>query len=101
MASSRCSRLLAILTPTSVASANVLDEVSFAIDQSKQVIPILVEDCAVPFRLAATLASPLPHRSYRAARASLSLRKSRLPAASRRARVAASARNHESFQASR
>src|SRR4051812_4269321 len=46
-----CSRMLVILTPTSVASTNVLDEVSFALDQSKQVIPILQLDCSVPFRL--------------------------------------------------
>jgi hypothetical protein len=43
--------LVAVLSPSSVASQNVMDEVSYAIDQRKHVIPILVAPCEVPFRI--------------------------------------------------
>jgi TIR domain len=46
-----CSRLLVVLSPASVASRNVLDEVSYALDNHKVVIPVLYRDCEVPFRL--------------------------------------------------
>ena len=46
-----CPRLLVILSPTSVNSTNVLDEVSFALENQKTVIPVLYRDCAIPFRL--------------------------------------------------
>lgn len=43
--------LLIVLSPASVASENVMDEVSFALEEGKQVIPVLKEECEVPFRL--------------------------------------------------
>ena len=43
--------LLVILSKTSVESTNVLDEVSFALDESKTVVPVLMEECNIPFRL--------------------------------------------------
>ena len=43
--------LLAVLTPASAASQNVMDEVSYALGESKTVIPLLVQPCDVPFRL--------------------------------------------------
>jgi len=46
-----CSRLLLVLSPSSVASTNVLDEVNFALENQKTVIPVLYLDCEVPFRL--------------------------------------------------
>jgi hypothetical protein len=48
---SECGQLLVVLSPASVASANVLDEVSFALEQGKPVIPVLIADCEIPFRL--------------------------------------------------
>ena len=45
-------RMVVILSPTSVDSKNVRDEVSFALSGGKRVIPILYRDCRVPFRLA-------------------------------------------------
>lgn len=42
---------LVILSPTSVESQNVLDEVSYAIDSGKRIIPILIEQCHIPLRL--------------------------------------------------
>jgi hypothetical protein len=46
-----CPRLLVILSPSSVSSENVLDEVSYALDEGKEVIPALYRDCQIPFRL--------------------------------------------------
>jgi hypothetical protein len=46
-----CSAFLVVLSPKSVASRNVMDEVSFAIDNGKEVLPILHRRCDVPFRI--------------------------------------------------
>jgi hypothetical protein len=43
--------LIIILSPASVASNNVMDEVSFALETNKTVIPVLLAECEVPFRL--------------------------------------------------
>jgi len=56
-----CPRLLIILSPISVASDNVRDEVSFALSRQKRVIPVLYRDCDVPFRVAR-----LQHVDFRA-----------------------------------
>ena len=47
----RSSMMLVILSSTSVQSNNVLDEVSFALEEGKAVIPLLIADCPIPFRL--------------------------------------------------
>jgi len=47
----RCPCLLVILSPTSVESTNVMDEVSFALEEKKTVIPVVYKDCVIPFRL--------------------------------------------------
>jgi uncharacterized RDD family membrane protein YckC len=46
-----CPRMLVILSPSSVASTNVMDEVSFALEEQKTLIPVLHRDCKIPFRL--------------------------------------------------
>jgi hypothetical protein len=46
-----CPRMLVVLSPAAVHSTNVMDEVSFALQEGKTVIPILYRDCAIPFRL--------------------------------------------------
>lgn len=43
--------LLVILSPTSVESQNVMDEVSLALESDKRVIPVLLSECKLPFRL--------------------------------------------------
>lgn len=43
--------MLVILSPSSVESTNVMDEVSFALEEKKRVIPVLHKECKVPFRL--------------------------------------------------
>lgn len=44
-------RMLVILSPASVHSTNVMDEVSFALEEKKTVVPILYRECTIPFRL--------------------------------------------------
>ena len=44
-------RLIVILSPASVSSDNVMDEVSFALETGKTVIPVLLSQCTMPFRL--------------------------------------------------
>lgn len=46
-----CQHLLVILSPDSVNSPNVLDEVAFGLETKKTVIPILYRECEIPFRL--------------------------------------------------
>lgn len=46
-----CPRMLVVLSPASVASNNVMDEVSYSLEEGKIVIPILHKDCKIPFRL--------------------------------------------------
>jgi hypothetical protein len=43
--------MIVVLSPASVASHNVMDEVSYALDEGKLVVPILLRSCAIPFRL--------------------------------------------------
>ncbi len=43
--------LLVILSPASVNSDNVLDEVSYALEEKKQIVPVLYQKCVIPFRL--------------------------------------------------
>lgn len=44
--------LIVVLSHTSVKSQNVLDEVSYAISQEKRIVPLMLENCSIPFRLA-------------------------------------------------
>ena len=46
-----CLRMVVILSPASVSSTNVMDEVSFALEEKKTVIPVVYQDCTIPFRL--------------------------------------------------
>ena len=43
--------LLVVLSPASVASNNVKDEISFGIENGKTILPILYKNCDIPFRL--------------------------------------------------
>jgi hypothetical protein len=46
-----CRTMVVILSPRSVASENVADEISLAIDAGKPVIPVMIEPCDLPLRL--------------------------------------------------
>jgi hypothetical protein len=45
------SSLLVVLSPDSIQSENVMDEVSYALEEGKLVIPVLYRDCKIPLRL--------------------------------------------------
>ena len=47
----RCGKFLIILSPKSVASKNVKDELSFALQKEKVIFPVLYKECEIPFRL--------------------------------------------------
>lgn len=47
-----CQGLIVMLSPRSAGSPNVADEVTVAIDDGKTVIPILIEPCKPPLRMA-------------------------------------------------
>lgn len=44
--------LLIALSADSVKSQNVMDEISFAISNGKRIVPLVIEPCSVPFRMA-------------------------------------------------
>ena len=44
--------LIVILSDDSVKSKNVMDEVSYAISRGKRIVPLVIENCPIPFRLA-------------------------------------------------
>ncbi len=46
-----CRGIVVILSPRSVASDNVADEISFAIDSKKSVFPVMIERCTLPLRI--------------------------------------------------
>jgi hypothetical protein len=46
------SSMLVVLSETSIQSENVMDEVSYALGKGKRVVPLLIHNCDVPFRLA-------------------------------------------------
>lgn len=43
--------VLVILSPAAVESTNVMNEVSFALQQGKRVVPVLYKTCEIPLRL--------------------------------------------------
>jgi len=48
---SECGRMLVVLSPNSVTSENVLDEIGSALSKKKTIIPVLYRDCDIPYRL--------------------------------------------------
>jgi hypothetical protein len=46
-----CEIFMVILTPDSMASDNVKDEIGYAIDGKKRILPVLLKNANVPFRL--------------------------------------------------
>ncbi len=46
-----CKGMIAVLSPEAVASENVMDEVSYALDEGKLVVPVLIRACDIPLRL--------------------------------------------------
>lgn len=46
-----CATLVVILSPEAIASRSVMDEVAFALDEGKRVVPVVYRSCKTPFRL--------------------------------------------------
>jgi hypothetical protein len=46
-----CPYFLVVLSPASVESDNVLDEVAYAVDKKKPIFPVFAVDCEIPYRL--------------------------------------------------
>jgi len=46
-----CEIFLIIMTPASIASENAKDEIGYAIDHNKRIMPVLLENCEIPLRL--------------------------------------------------
>ena len=46
-----CEIFMVILTPDSISSENVKDEIGYAIDHKKRILPVLLEDAKIPLRL--------------------------------------------------
>jgi hypothetical protein len=47
----KCEIFMLILTPASMASENVKDEIGYAIDTQKRIVPVLLESASLPLRL--------------------------------------------------
>lgn len=47
----QCEYFLPVLSPDAVSSRNVMDELSFAIEERKRILPILAKNCKLPFRV--------------------------------------------------
>jgi TIR domain len=46
-----CSELIVVVTSASIKSDQVMDEISYALDERKTIIPIINGECSMPFRL--------------------------------------------------
>jgi hypothetical protein len=46
-----CDRLIVLLSPEAVESEIVLDELTYALEHKKDVVPVLLRDCELPLRL--------------------------------------------------
>ena len=46
-----CQGVIVVLSPDSLASNNVMDEVSYVLEERKLVVPVLFRPCNIPFRL--------------------------------------------------
>ncbi len=46
-----CESVLLVLSPASMESVNVKDEVSYAIEEGKRIVPLLYQACKIPLRL--------------------------------------------------
>ena len=43
--------IIVVLSPNAVASNNIMDEISYALENNKKVIPVIIEQCDIPFRI--------------------------------------------------
>ncbi len=58
------SNFLVILSPESINSENVKDEIGYAIDAGKRILPILIKACTIPLRLRRFQYVDFSHKPY-------------------------------------
>ena len=46
-----CAGMVAVLSPNALDSDNFKDEVAFGLDERKTIVPVVAQDCEVPYRL--------------------------------------------------
>jgi hypothetical protein len=51
IALAKCAIFMVILTPEAMDSQTVNDEIGYAIDSGKRILPVLLQPCNIPFRL--------------------------------------------------
>lgn len=59
-----CQIFMFIMTPDSVTSENAKDEVGYAIDHGKRILPVLLEECEVPLRLRRLQHVDFTHKTF-------------------------------------
>lgn len=59
-----CQVFMFIMTPDSIASENAKDEVGYAIDHGKRIMPVLLEECEIPLRLRRFQHVDFTHKSF-------------------------------------
>ena len=59
------SRVILVLSPVSVKSSNVRNEISFALDKEKTILPVLHQPCEIPLQLRRVQYIDF-HQNYRA-----------------------------------
>ena len=59
-----CEIFLIIITPASIASENAKDEIGYAIDHGKRIMPVLLEECEIPLRLRRLQYVDFTHKNF-------------------------------------
>jgi hypothetical protein len=60
----QCEIFLVVITPNSTASNNVKDEIGYAIDSNKRILPVLLENANIPLRLRRLQYVDFTNKSY-------------------------------------
>jgi len=58
------STFIIVLSPESIESQNVKDEIGYALDNGKHILPVLLKSCKIPFRLRRFQLIDLTNRPY-------------------------------------
>jgi pilus assembly protein CpaF len=66
-----CGAVMVVITTDSVTSVNVKDEINLAIDENKTIIPVVLQECKLPFQLRRRQHISLINRGFDEARTDL------------------------------
>jgi hypothetical protein len=59
-----CEIFMVVMTPASIASENAKDEIGYAIDHGKRIMPVLLEECEIPLRLRRLQYVDFTHKNF-------------------------------------